>query len=195
MTYRAFAGFHPLVLASYADTRLLLIKAGACMPQWYKKMVDSGESEQGPQNDGGYEFCQEEHLCQKVPEVSGQGFLGFKLNKEKRLDEIGDFKAPMFITERLLYDICPCSTDSWIAPEMCSHAESEEEYAHLVSEFKRWEDPVNGGVPGPRAIPPEYLIEFQQKIQRRNPELYAKHDTRPRKPSRHQMQQATKGAQ
>eukprot|EP01051_Picozoa_sp_SAG22_P016618 SAG22_NODE_2379_length_2633_cov_2.414759_2_plen_470_part_00 len=192
-------GFPPIVLCPMGDMRRSLIKAGACMPKWYKRMTENGECDQEPMAHNGHEFCQEEPLCLEIADKSDKStFAGsdpFKMMKDTPVADIGDFNAPGFITEQPLRQMCPCSCDVWIAPEMCPEEVSEEEYAYLTEEFRKWEaKDGTGGVPGPRAIPPVDLLEFQAEVQRQNPAMYAKHDTRPTEPSQHQKAEAKKKA-
>lgn len=70
-------------MARYGETRISLIKKGACMPKWYIKMITEGAEglTREMQNDGGHDWCEEEFLCKDVPEKSGKGAMAFKFFK------------------------------------------------------------------------------------------------------------------
>ena len=121
------------------------------------------------------------------------------LLQDKTVREVGDeggvggFNAPGFITDQFLWQLCPCSTDMWVEPEICPEEVTDEQYEYLVDQFILWEaQDGTGGIPAPRAVPPQGLLEFQAAVQAANPDMYARHDTRPTESTQHQKDQEMK---
>jgi hypothetical protein len=135
----------PMVLhARTAQSRQVLVDAGACIPDWFTK-------------DDVAASCREDENCGDVPNMSGNpDVFGSGGSCDERLGSIVA-QVPRHLASQLLGDLCPCQCGHWVAPPVCDpevlggKTEADGRAA--------WASLSDRRTSGPLPIPPEGLAE------------------------------------
>lgn len=135
----------PMVLhARTAQTRQVLLDAGACIPGWFTK-------------DDVAASCREDENCPSVPQMAGNPDVFSSAGScDKRLGEVVP-QVPRHLASQSLGDMCPCQCGRWITPPVC---DAEVLGGKTEADGRpAWESLHENIRHGPLPIPPEGLAE------------------------------------